>query len=163
MKKVTLLVVTWFCLNTDIVQAQYPYNDSIDFYRSNNGTRSLDSYFNRGSSRPVLSPYLHLLRPEGVIGGLPNYYTLVRPEINSRKRYAGDRKEYAKYQHDVQQQLRNKYLQQQRQIQEQARRLKREQKELAAGSKNAGVSSSWLRFRPSPIRSTGHVTSIGIR
>jgi hypothetical protein len=33
-------------------------------------------------SRPTVSPYLNLLRPNG--GPLPNYYSLVRPEIEAR-------------------------------------------------------------------------------
>lgn len=33
--------------------------------------------------RPTVSPYLNLFRRDG--GGLPNYYTLVRPQINQQQ------------------------------------------------------------------------------
>jgi hypothetical protein len=34
-------------------------------------------------SRPTVSPYLNLLNPAGAVG-LPNYFTLVRPQIDQR-------------------------------------------------------------------------------
>lgn len=34
-------------------------------------------------SRPTVSPYLNLLNPAGAVG-LPNYFTLVRPQIEQR-------------------------------------------------------------------------------
>jgi hypothetical protein len=34
-------------------------------------------------SRPTVSPYLNLLNPAGAVG-LPNYFTLVRPQVEAR-------------------------------------------------------------------------------
>lgn len=65
----TLLALAGLSLCADKSMAQ----------RNNPGLRTLNMLYNR----PTVSPYLNLLQPQG--GGLPNYQTLVRPQIEQRR------------------------------------------------------------------------------
>ncbi len=60
-----------FALSAESARAQQGYNRP-----------SINSFFNI-LSRPTVSPYLNLLRPQGL--GAPNYQTLVRPELEARR------------------------------------------------------------------------------
>ena len=42
-------------------------------------------------NRPTVSPYLNLTRNENINSGLPNYFSLVRPQLEQRRRSAFQR------------------------------------------------------------------------
>ena len=52
------------------------------FYRGRSSFRHNTNYLRQSYSRPTVSPYLNLLREDGV--GLPTYHTMVRPALEQR-------------------------------------------------------------------------------
>ena len=52
------------------------------FYRGQSSFRHNTDYLRQSFSRPTVSPYLNLLREDGV--GLPTYHTTVRPALQQR-------------------------------------------------------------------------------
>ena len=52
------------------------------FTRGRSSFRRDTNYLRQSYSRPTVSPYLNLLREDGI--GLPTYHTLVRPSLEQR-------------------------------------------------------------------------------
>ena len=52
------------------------------FYQGRSSFRHNTDYLRQSFSRPTVSPYLNLLREDGV--GLPTYHTTVRPALQQR-------------------------------------------------------------------------------
>jgi hypothetical protein len=63
-------------------------------------TRAFDDYYRR----PTVSPYLNLTNSNGFSNGQPNYQTLVRPIVESRRAIQRERTEIVKLQRQAAQQ-----------------------------------------------------------
>ena len=138
---------------------------SYDSPQSGNisGNSRLSSTYPRAPRvrRPVISPYLNLNRPEGIIGGVPNYYSLVRPEKKAFDRYKSGVNEFRQFENDTARKQQELYLQQQRDFEQTNERISREKEELEAGRPRSG--SIRTRYGRSGMRPTGHATSFGAR
>ena len=52
-------------------------------------------------NRPTVSPYVNLATPQGASFGLPNYFTLVRPQIEAREQAVMSQRQTAQMQQQL--------------------------------------------------------------
>ena len=169
-------------------EAQYrsPYGSSVDRSRGGNSYQRRLPSFGAGSyetpssggisgnsptwppppriRRPIISPYLNLSRPEGIVGGVPNYYSLVRPRGDQFNRYKTGVEEFRNFEQDTQRRQRELYLQQQRDYQSVNERMARDRRKAErAGTSRDSSRPLRTQYRPARVRATGHPTSFGVR
>ena len=113
--------------------------------------------------RPVISPYLNLNRREGLVGGVPNYYSLVRPRVQAFDRYQSGVATLRRNQQENERRQQELYLQQQRDYQSLVDRMDEEIRILNDNRFNSTDSSVPTQYRRPALRPTGHGTSFGAR
>ena len=114
--------------------------------------------------RPVISPYMNLHRPEGIVSGVPNYYSLVRPRVEAFNRFQSGQdnlrrfqEEAARRQQENEERQRELYRQQEEDYRSIKERIDRQDQKRAERRANPRPT----RYRPLPLRATGHATSFG--
>ena len=108
--------------------------------------------------RPVISPYMNLSRPEGIVGGVPNYYSLVRPRVEAFNRYQQGVETFRRFEQDTAQRQQELYMQQQRDFESLQQKMREEQAASQTGGRPART-----QYAPHSLRATGHATSFGVR
>jgi len=85
---------TTICVALAVAGLAFHADESLA-QRNNAARRTQNMLYNR----PTVSPYLNLLQPQG--GGLPNYQTLVRPQIEQRRQNLDTQRQISQLQSTV--------------------------------------------------------------
>ena len=110
---------------------------------------------------PTVSPYLNLLRTDP--GGVPNYYSLVRPRVEAFDRYQQGVNNFRQYQQENERRQQELYLQQQQDYQALVDRMNQERLEREQPGRSPNLGPIRTQYRRPTLRSTGHGTSHGTR
>ena len=113
--------------------------------------------------RPVISPYLNLNRPEGLVGGVPNYYSLVRPRVDAFNRYQQGVDNFQRFRQENERRQQELFLQQQQDYQALVDRINEERLNREQPGRSPNLGPIRTQYRRPTIRPTGHPASHGTR
>jgi hypothetical protein len=122
--------------------------------RNSGGLQSVQSYPPPPRvRRPVISPYLNLNRPEGIVGGVPNYFSLVKPRVEALNRYQSDVDHFRQLQEENARHQQELYRRQEQDFEALNKKI----------DQGRDPSSTRTQYSRPRLRSTGHATSFGVR